>query len=155
MRTLIVHFQPVFLEDERRSGSSPRNYAYAYCGDKEIKRGDWALVHNGTNFGVVEIQRVIPGIDPKVTKHAILVLTQDEFEAYKERNKKIEELRTDLDELDYRLEQHKKLSRYEDLASEDPRAKTLLERLKITMGLEKPAIEVQASPSKDPVKESN
>lgn len=176
MRTLICEFQPfhaytsdgmveVNLEDVYRSGTqygrirvpihntgrqggSPgRHYHYAYIGSKEVKRGDWALVHNGSEFGICEIKRVVPGIDPKVTKHVIEVLTQDEFKAYVERNQKIDELRNVMDELDYRLDQHKKLDKYRDLAKTDPRAAELLKQVADGLGIKVAEIEAQAQPA--------
>lgn len=118
----------------RQSGSPGKHYHYAYIGDKNVKKGDWALVHNGSEFGIVEIKRVVPGIDTSVTKHVIEVLTQDEFKAYIERNKKIDELRSTFDELEYRLREHKKLDKYKKLAEEDPRAAELLKQVQEGLG---------------------
>lgn len=168
MRTLICEFQPFFESIQtkvvsygelyeldghivrqvsngrsKRYGTPNKHYHYAYVGNKPVKRGDWALVHNGSEFGIIEIKRVIPGIEPCVTKHVIEVLTQDEFKAYLERNKKIDELRNDMDELEFRLKKHKQLEKYEALAEEDPRAKELLGRIKEELGMSaQPTLEV-------------
>lgn len=155
MRTLICEFQPFhsveidpFIDYGRsrsrnepstryvhKSGTPGKHYHYAYVGAKDVKRGDWALVHNGSEFGICEIKRVVPGIDPKVTKHVIEVLLKPEFEAYIKRNQEIDELRGAMDELEYLLEQHKKLDRYAELAVSDPRAKELLDKLQATLNL--------------------
>jgi hypothetical protein len=129
------------------SGNRDKHYHYAYVGDKNVKRGDWALVHNGNEFGIVEVKRVIPGIDPKVTKHVIEVLLVEEFKAYLERNKKVDELRSMQDELDFRLEQDKKLDKYKDLATRDPRAKTLLDQLQSFFGIDE-NVQIDATPAK-------
>jgi len=129
------------------TGTPGKHYHYAYVGNKDVKKGDWALVHNGEYFGMVSIKRVIPGIDSKVTKHVIEVLTKDEFKAYLERNQRIDELRADMDELDYRLKQHKQLAKYEELAKDDPRAKELLERLQKQMGFNTNQIEATSATS--------
>ena len=157
MRTLICEFQPFLVEDHddyipigqrkmrRKTGSPGRHYHYAYVGNKDVRRGDWALVHNGEDFGIVEIKRVVPGVDAKVTKHVIEVLTRGEFDLYKARNAEIDELRGALDELDYRLEQRKKLDKYEDLASEDPRSRELLTKLRGFFGVNGAQIEATSS----------
>jgi TolA-binding protein len=165
VRTLICEFQPFFegtaeplaeYRDDRRrirSGSPGRHYHYAYVGQKAVKKGDWALVHNGTNFGIVEIKRVVPGIQPAVTKHVIEVLTQTEFEAYKQRNESIDEMRSMMDELRYRNEQEKELSKFEDLAERDPTAKQMLDKLKEFFGMSSaPALEAAATSSEAPEK---
>lgn len=142
MRTLIVEFQPLIVDGEYHSGSPRRHYSYAYVGQKAVKRGDWALVHNGSNFGIVEVKRVIPGIDAKVTKHVIEVLTREEFETYREHNNRIEDLRSLKDELDHRLAQDKELDRYRDLASRDPRSAEILKELEGFFGINPNRLEV-------------
>lgn len=167
MRTLICEFQPFhvsttteFLEfettagrrripvqnDGQKTGTPGRHYHYAYVGDKPVKRGDWALVHNGDTFGIVEIKRVVPGIESVVTKHVIEVLTKEEFKAYLERNERIDEMRSALENLEFRLEQKKKLDKYEALAEEDPEAAKILQRLKTFFGMNtNPQIEAASS----------
>jgi hypothetical protein len=146
VRTLVSEFQRSFQNGSYKTGTPNRHYHYAYCGDKDVKKGDWALVHNGTEFGVVEIKRVIPGIEPAVTKHVIEVLTQSEFDAYKERNKTIDEMRSNLDALDYRLAQHKRMKKYEELAEDDPGARKILDELKSFFGMNTtPAIETTST----------
>lgn len=157
MRTLICEFQPFHsievdpdyygerkvgpsMRATRKSGSPGTHYHYAYVGTKDVRRGDWALVHNGSEFGICEIKRVIPGIDAKVTKHVIEVLLRAEFDTYLKRNQEVDELRGAMDELEYRLDQHKKLDRYRELAESDPRAKELLDKLAATLN-PAPAIE--------------
>lgn len=174
MRTLVCEFQPFHVQTSRefldipiqgtnermrvpvRSnepdfGNPRKHYKYAYTGNKNVKKGDWALVHNGTTFGIVEIKRVLMGIQAEVTKHVIEVLTTDEFEAYLERNKKVDELRGKMDELDYRLEQHKKLDKYQKLAETDPVAAEILTDLKKYFGIkDQTAIEAAPIPPASP-----
>jgi hypothetical protein len=81
-----------------------------------------------------------------VTKHVIEVLTQSEFDAYKERNKTIDEMRSNLDALDYRLAQHKRMKKYEELAEDDPGARKILDELKSFFGMNTtPAIETTST----------
>lgn len=146
MRTLVCEFQPFCVGFEHRSGSPGRHYHYAYVGQKPVKKGDWALVHNGSNFGIVEIKRIIPGIQPAVTKHVIEVLTQEEFEAYKKRNETIDEMRSMMDELKFRAKQSKELDQFKELAERDPEAKNMLDKLRKFFGIsEAPAIEGTAT----------
>jgi hypothetical protein len=172
VRTLVVEFQPMFHgADEgdigdsfttgprgrvayKRAGTPGKHYHYCYAGQKEVKRGDWAVVHNGNEFGIVQVKRCIPGVESKVTKHVLMVITQEEFERYLTMNKQIDEFRGLMDQLDYRLEQHKKLERYEDLASSDPTAKAMVDRLKSFFGLtEAPQLDVAATPTSAPAEE--
>lgn len=165
MRTLICEFQPFHsLEVDyhfdtytdpdgrrrnvhtgqtvRKSGTPGKHYHYAYVGTKAVKRGDWALVHNGSEFGICEIKRVVPGIDAKVTKHVIEVLLRTEFEAYLKRNQEVDELRGAMDELAYRFDQHKLMDKYKGLAETDPRAKELLDKLQATLN---PTTQIEGS----------
>lgn len=140
MRTLTCEFQA--FEDEggsyrtnsRNNGSPGKFYDYLYTGWRDVRAGDWALVHNGTNFGIVKISRVRPGMTDKVTKHVISVVTQDDFARYKEANDSINSHRRVFDELDYLLEEEKKLSKYRDLAERNTQAKELLEKVNIWTG---------------------
>ncbi len=145
VRTFVCEFQ-TFIDDVttspsagftktgRRSGSPGREYDYLYTGSRNVRPGDWAIVHNGSEFGIVTILRVRPGITDKVRKHVLQVITQDDFETYKEANKSIVNHRQVYDELDYMLEQKKKTSKYEELAQTNTYARELLNKLNVYNG---------------------
>lgn len=146
MRTLVVEFIPfntidTFDHGKRRNAGSPNKYyEYLYVGDRKVIPGDWAIVHNGSEFGCVEVQRIKPGLSDKATKHIITVITQEDFKAYQEANRHISKHRQVFDELDYMLENEKKLDKYRDLAERNPQAKNLLDSLNIWNG---PVLEAQ------------
>jgi hypothetical protein len=178
VRTLIVEFQPSFVSEtvnydipdfdytfgdsgvRRRTskvksqpGTPNRHYHYVYAGSKEVKRGDWAVVHNDTNFGIVQIKRVLVGVDHKVTKHVLMVITQDEFKNYQEMNRQIDDLRGLQQELEYRLEEDKKLEKFRDLATRDPRAREIMDKLSGFFTPTRPALEATATSTSAPVEE--
>lgn len=148
MRTLQVTFRESFNDYGTRSGTPNKQYCYLYTGDRDVKPGDHAVVHNGTHFGVVEIQRVKPGIDDKVTKHVITVITKEDMEHYHQANTSIVKHREVFDQLDYMLEQDKKLDKYKDLATRSPEAADLLKQAGMWTG---PLIESQKAPEFKPV----
>jgi hypothetical protein len=153
VRTLQVQFIPFNTIDEesyhrpgakkRNPGSPGRNYEYLYTGDREVKVDDWAIVHNGEEFGMVRISRVFPGIRDKVHKHVITVITQEDFQNYLEANRDIQRHREIFDQLDGMLEAESKLERYRRLAENNPYAAELLEKAGVWTGK---AIEAQQSP---------
>lgn len=129
LRTLVCEYQPLTDGNGSRASTAPRTYEYLYVGAKDVSVGDHAFVHNGTNFGVVKIVRIRPGITDKVTKNVIDVITRAEWDEYQERNKRINEHRKVYDELDYLIEENKKHERYRRLAEHDPRAASLLSKI--------------------------
>lgn len=131
MRTLVCEFIRCFHNTEVNNGSPGREYHYAYFGDKTLLTGDeiYAVVHNGTDFGIVRVNRVLPGLHPKVTKSVMLVFTKDDFEAYKELNKNLKQRRQDYAMLDDMLEQQKLLDKY-DVLKDNPEAQEVLDRIR-------------------------
>ena len=148
MRTLVSTFLPFHSEDtrngERRynTGTPHKTYDYLYAGHRDVKPGDWALVHNGHEFGLVRIERVKPGFSEKATKHVLTVITKGDFEQYQAANKAIMERVQIYDELEHLLKQESKLDKYQALAERNPDAKELLARLNVYEG---PMIEAQSS----------
>lgn len=134
LKTLVVEFDTFHVISGghgtyKRNGSPGTHYYYLYTGAKEVKPGDWAFVHNGTDFGITEVQRIMPGIHDKVTKNVIEVLTREEFALYKKANEAIHEHRKVFDQLDYLIKQEDSMARYRSLAERNPEAAALLERI--------------------------
>lgn len=134
MKTLTVEFIPHTSGKNYNPGSPGSMYDYLYTGKKDVKPGDWALVHNGFTFGITKVALVKPGISAKVAKHALAIITQNDFEGYEAANKRIHEYRGVFDQLDFRLAEKKRLSKYEELAATDPVARDLLDQLKSFQG---------------------
>ncbi len=147
MKTLFCTFGPSVTEEEydeyfdpglkssyrevrsvRRATKPSKQYAYLYTGNREVLTGDFAVVHNGTNFAVVHIERVKPGIDDKVIKHVLSVITRGDFEQYLKANEAIVDHRKVFDQLDYLIEEEKKMERYRELAKTNTLAADLLKR---------------------------
>jgi len=144
----MVQFIDSFEGGMRKTGTPGRSYNYLYTGSRDVSVGDYAVVHNGINFGVVEIQRVKPGIDDKVTKHVITVITKEDMQHYHDANASISKHRQVFDQLDYMLEQDKKIDKYRELATRNPEAADLLKQAGIWQG---PVIESQKAPEFKPV----
>lgn len=143
MRTLVVQFS-----------NSVKQYHYCYAGNKEPKPGDWAVVHNGSEFAVVTIQRAIPGVEPRVTKYALAIITQDDFNAYLEQNRQIEEYRSLEEQLAYRLKLATQRKKLKEMAEDDPQAQALIRRLEEFERRTMPVIEAEvpqyeAPPNRD------
>jgi hypothetical protein len=134
MRTLVVVFK-----------GSNKEYHYCYAGRKEVKPGDFAIIHNGSEFSVVDIRRAIPGVEPRVTKYVLAVITQADFEAYLEQNTRIEEYRQLEDQLAYRLKLKKHRQDLRDMAQGDTEAMALLDRLEAFERTTTPAIEAETA----------
>lgn len=131
MRTLIGSF---VMHGHSVQNSGPREYAYLYVGNREVQIGDYALVHNGSSFGMIQINRIKPGIEDKVTKHVIAVVTQADFNQYEAMNKGISEYRKVFDELDFAIAEDKRFSKYKDLAERDPKVAELLKKAREWQG---------------------
>ena len=168
MKTLYCTFNPILEEytDEdhehsylntkmtRRPVQPAKQYAYLYTGSREVKVGDHAVVHNGSEFSVVRIERVKPGIDDKVVKHVLSVVTRDDFQQYLVANKAIVDHRTVFDQLDHLLEEDAKMQKYRDLAKNNPQAQELLNKIGVWHGpviechMSAPTYDVPKEPSK-------
>jgi hypothetical protein len=123
-----------FIKTQHNQGTSHQQYHYLYTGARPVQSGDWAVVHNGNEFGIVRIDRVRPGIHDKVTKHVLALITQEDYLNYQQANRQIDEHRRIFDQLDYMLEQDKQLDRYKDLASRNPEAAELLKKATVWQG---------------------
>lgn len=160
MRTLVSTFLPFHSEDtrngERRynTGTPHKTYDYLYAGHRDVKPGDWALVHNGHEFGLVRIERVKPGFSEKATKHVLTVITKGDFEQYQAANKAIMERVQIYDELEHLLKQESKLERYQRLAENNPAAKELLDRLNVYEGPMIESSETKPTFTADPAKQA-
>lgn len=118
-----------FIRTEHNAGTASRTYDYLYTGGREVRVGDWAVVHNGSVFGIVQIKRIRPGLTDKVDKHVLTIFTQDDYLRYQEANR----VRY-FDQLDYMLEEEKRLGKYADLAAKNPAAADLLKRAQVWDG---------------------
>jgi hypothetical protein len=133
-----------FIRTMHNQGTAGRRYHYLYTGKRDIRAGDHAMVHNGSEFGIVEVKRVRPGITDKVEKHVLAVVTQEDFLRYSEANRGIDEHRTVFDRLDQMLEDAKRFDKYKELAASNPEADALLAKARTWHGpvidaiLEKP-----------------
>lgn len=123
-----------FIRTEHNAGTASRTYDYLYTGGREVRVGDWAVVHNGSVFGIVQIKRIRPGLTDKVDKHVLTIFTQDDYLRYQEANRAIVQHRTVFDQLDYMLEEEKRLGKYADLAAKNPVAADLLKRAQVWDG---------------------
>lgn len=124
-----------------RSSAPAKEYAYLYTGNRDINAGDYAVVHNGSNFAVTKIERVKPGIDDRVRKHVLSVITQEDYTQYLKANKGINDHRKVFEQLDFMLEEQEKFNKYIELGKANPAAAALLHKAQVWHG---PVIEAQS-----------
>ena len=130
MKTLVTNFVDIQLDDAfggvtTHRGSRHTDYHYAYMGAKEVKAGDWALVHNGTEFGLVRVKRVLAGMSAKVKKVVMLAFTQEDFQDYLKMNDQLAARADAFNQLDEMLAEKKKMAKYEEL-KDNEQAQSLL-----------------------------
>ena len=136
LRTLVCEFLSFEVKESkgelgtlRQRGSPGRDYFYLYTGDRDVKAGDLALCHNGADYGLTRINRVLPGIHDKVTKTVITVVTSEDMKQYYANNKGIDNYRRIFDQLDGMLAEETKIDRYRKLAERNEQAAELLRSL--------------------------
>jgi hypothetical protein len=102
---------------------------YHYLTKEQVKIGQTALVHNGTELRLVTIQEIIPGASKKATKPLVKLLPEDLMNAYEAQLIEIKEVKDKLLQLDILLKQYEEAGKYAFLAQSSPEAAKLLQDL--------------------------
>ena len=121
MKTLVVKFD----------NYAGKDYHYVVADSVKVAIGDSAVVHNGSDFRVVQVTDVKAGASPRATKTVVTVLNAEVFADYQERNKQVKEQKDLFIRLDQLLAQESENNKYRLLAQGNAEAAAILAQLGI------------------------
>lgn len=120
MKTIFVQFI---------DGTNRKDYAYAVEDSEVIEAGDFAVVHNGNDYRIVEVNSVAAGIDGRVNKTIVCVLNNATREDYEKRNAEITARKSLFQKLDQLLAKESIMTKYRQLAQYNNEAAEILKQL--------------------------
>lgn len=126
MKTVVVKFTSRYS-----TGHSSQEYHYIVDADTKVQVGDFAVVHNGSEFAIVQVVDVKAGASSKASKSLVTILTKEVFEAYKAENERIKEQRQLFQRLEQLLAQESENNKYRLLAQSNAEAAEILAKLGI------------------------
>ena len=125
MKTVTVYFT------NRYNHTCSKSYDYIVEDNVQITTGDHAVVHNGSEFAIVQVESVKNGASAKATKTLVAVLNQNVISDYKAMNEKVKEQKAMFARLEQLLAQENENNKYRLLAASNSEAAKILEALGI------------------------
>lgn len=126
MKTITVKFT-----NRYNTGYNDKSYDYLVEDNTEVQAGDFAVVHNGSEFAIVRVIEVCAGASGKATKSLVTVLGKKVIEEYTARNALVQEQKEAFQRLEQLLAQESENDRYRMLAQRNAEAAALLAKLGI------------------------
>lgn len=122
MKTLTVKF----LEG---AYSTSKDYHYVVDDNVKVVAGNYAVVHNSSEYKIVAVTDVTAGASSKATKTVVCVLNEDIFVDYQKRNKQAAEQKELFNRLEQLLAQENENNKYRLLANSNKEAADILAKL--------------------------
>lgn len=121
MKTLVVKFD----------NYAGKDYHYLVDDDAAVVAGDYAVVHNGSEYRVVRVTDILVGASSRANKTVVTILNADVFNAYKAKNEQVNEQKQLFVRLEQLLAQESENNKYRLLAQSNSEAAEILAKLGI------------------------
>ena len=122
MKTLVVKFDKFAAKD----------YHYLVDDSEVVSVGDRAVVHNGTEYRIVDVIDVRAGTSSRAAKTVVSLITKQVHSDYLARNEKVNEQKALFTRLEQLLAQESENNKYRLLAQSNAEAAEILSKLGIS-----------------------